>query len=320
MKYLGKDIDFSKYQWVDEFRKGINEYRAINPENLTKSNNHNTFYLKTTIWTEDTHIGELLGYIIAKKNGIKVCDAELYKTPSSSDNTKFIHGVISYVDKNIDEQIIPSGPIIRNYLQKINFSNKLYGNIDIETIFNAVFDFMNRHRRPYQEFLEFKQDFINMAVWDIKNMNPDRRMDNWFFRVNERTGKTDLYPMFDNEMILGFDEMIGKSEYSQEELSVADKKRKSAILTPEDIMKKQNYSDYEKFFNFLLLKYPIQTRKAFESVNNFTLEDLEDTLENIEGISKTRKKKVIQLFNKRTEQLNKIFEKNRINEKDKMHI
>ena len=220
MKYIGKDIDLSKYKWFDEFRKGIDEYRAIIPEKNEISNNHNRFFLKRTIWTEDTHIGEILAYIIAKKNGIKVCDAELYKSRTNSKN--FVNGVISYVSQSEDEQIIPSSSVVKEYLKKINYSKELFGNVDLETIINAVFSFMNEYKRPYQEFLEFKQDFINMIVWDIKNMNPDRRMDNWFFRVNERTGKTDLYPMFDNEMILGFDEMIGKSEYSQEELSVAD--------------------------------------------------------------------------------------------------
>lgn len=309
MKYLGRDIDLSKYRWYDEFRKGIDEYRAISPENENSSNNHNRFFLKRTIWTEDTHIGEFLGYLIAKKNGLRVCDAELYKGKSESPNKSPIYGVISYVSESKDEEILSSEILITKYMKMKEPLISLRGSIDPDTVFEVVFALMNKEKRPYQEFLDFKQDFINMAVWDIKNLNTDRRMENWYLRRNKRTGKIDLYPMFDNEMILGFDDRIGEREFSKDELDKADKARKSSILIPEDMHKDKYYSDYEAVMNFLLSKYPVQTKKALEMVSNFTEEDLQDALDSIEGIDDIRKRKVMQLLKKRKEELDRIYAK-----------
>ncbi len=309
MKYLGRDIDLSKYRWHDEFRKGIDEYRAISPENDDISNNHNRFFLKRTIWTEDTHIGEFLGYLIAKKNGLKVCDAELYEGKSESQNQSPIYGVISYVSMSKDEEILSSELLMTKYMKMKEPLIRLRGSIDPDSVFEAVFALMNKAKRPYQEFLDFKQDFINMAVWDIKNLNTDRRMENWYLRRNRRTGKIDLYPMFDNEMILGFDDRVGEREFSEDELVKADRARKSSILSPEDLHKDKYGSDYETVMNFLLSKYPVQTKRALEAVYNFTEKDLTETLDSIEGIDDIRKIKVMQLFKKREKEIDRIYAK-----------
>ena len=46
---------------------------------------------------------------------------------------------------------------------------------------------MYQFKRPYSEFIDFKQDFIDMVVYDIKLLNPDRGLENWFIRQNKST-------------------------------------------------------------------------------------------------------------------------------------
>jgi len=188
---------------------------------------------------------------------------------------------------------------------------KIYNGTDIDTIMDSIFGYMNRNGRPYQEFLDFKQDFINMAIYDLKYMNPDRRLNNWFIRKNKKTGQLDLYPMFDNEMILGFDNDLNDGKLSEETLEKEDLKRKSAILLPKDFVEQKSTSDYREFMEYLLKKYPVQTTKALEQVSNVTAEDLEEILNSIEDVREERTKSAVQLFNKREEELNKIYEKHK---------
>ena len=61
-----------------------------------------------------------------------------------------------------------------------------------------------------------------MSIYDLKYMNPDRRLNNWFIRKNKKTGQLDLYPMFDNEMILGFDNDLNDGKLSEETLEKED--------------------------------------------------------------------------------------------------
>ena len=310
MKYIGKTIDLKKYTLYDEIRKGLYEYRARNPELLNDRKNHNRFYFKRTIWTEDTHISEFLGFLLGKKNGIKVCECELYKAPLLLNN-KFDYGVISYEKTCQDDILISPGLIIKDFLEKQNSDKEIYNGTDIDTIMDSIFGYMNRNGRPYQEFLDFKQDFINMAIYDLKYMNLDRRLNNWFIRKNKKTGQLDLYPMFDNEMILGFDNDLNDGKLSEETLEKEDLKRKSAILLPKDFVEQKSTSDYREFMEYLLKKYPVQTTKALEQVSNVTAEDLEEILNSIEDVREERTKSAVQLFNKREEELNKIYEKHK---------
>lgn len=306
MKYIGKPIDLEKYTLHDQIRKGLYEYRARNSELFKDRKKHNKLYLKRTIWTEDTHISEFLGFLLGRKNGFKVCESELYKAPLL--NNKFDYGVISYEETSENDTLILPRSIIKDFLENQNSDKEIYNGVDIDTIMASIFFYMNENRRPYQEFLDFKQDFINMMLYDLKYMNPDRRLNNWFIREDKKTGQVDLYPMFDNEMILGFDYDLQGNRLSEESLDEEDSKRKSAVLLPKDFMLGKSESDYKEFMKYLLKKYPVQTQKAFNQVSNVTSQYLEEVLSDIEDIRKGRIERSVQLFNKREEELNKIYE------------
>ena len=113
------------------------------------------------------------------------------------------------------------------------------------------------------------------------------------------------------KMILGFDNDLNDGKLSEETLEKEDLKRKSAILLPKDFVEQKSTSDYREFMEYLLKKYPVQTTKALEQVSNVTAEDLEEILNSIEDVREERTKSAVQLFNKREEELNKIYEKHK---------
>lgn len=316
MKFEGKQIDLEKYSLYDEWRKGIFEYRAKNPINLDSRENDNSFFLKRTIWRADIHIGELLGYIIGDAIGVKVCKAEMYKKELLKPG-KYDLGIMSYVSKNQYDRLVPPKSIVKDYIQKQGRNKDDAYLADIDTIINSIYSYMNKCNRPYQEFLDLKQDFINMVVFDIKYLNTDRTLENWFIRKNEKTGEIDLYPMFDNEMILGFDEDVSSKDLTESEIEKLDKNKTSAIVTPTDSIKGKKYSNYEDLMKHLLVKYPKQTKKALELTSKLSLNDLEKILEEIEGISLQRKQRVTKLFEKREDRINTIYREYEKEEKER---
>ena len=211
MEYTYKIIDTEKYKLYDKFKNGIFEYRAINPTNNDKRNNHNSFFAKRALWSEDLHLGEFLSdYIVST---------------------------------------------------------------DVDTVFKAIFWFMYQFKRPY-----------------------------------------DLYPMFDNEMILGFDDDISYSKtLSNEKLSYSyeDIKRSSAIVTPDEMINNKNSVNYKKLFTFLLNRYPIQTQNALDKFKNFDISNLYEILNSLPDLTENRKNFALKLFDCRSKSLEEIYKNNK---------
>ena len=304
MEYTYNVINLNKYEKYDELRKGIFEYRAKSPENTLSRENHNIFFAKRALWSPDLHIGEHLAGLIGKKCGFKICDTELYRHPIYPADK----GIISFVSLSENDKLITPKRIIQEYLKYQNLEYKDLVYTDIDTVFKAIFWFMYQYKRPYDEFSIFKQDFVDMLIFDLELLNPDRGLENWFIRQNTQTKAIDLYPMFDNEMILGFDREITDSELSSEQLKYEDSKTASAILTPEAQLKHERQVDYGKLFKYLLRKYPIQVQNSLQKFQNFSVVNLLDILNQLPDLSETRKKLVISLFDTRNQSLNKIYD------------
>ncbi len=312
MKYIGEPIEKNKYKQEDIYsrEKGIYEYVAINPQNEDSRKNHNRFFVKLSIWNPDQHFGEFLGAVIAQKVGFKTCDVKLFRRQRP--NTKYFDdGIISYVETSkYDDLFLPRG-MIKRYRNEVNENPEAYWVLNVDTIMNAGFKEFRDNRRPEAEFLKFKQDIINMMVYDIKFTNADRDSENWKIRKNSKTGEIDLYPMFDNAAILGFERKIiiknnNPKEY-EKEIKEYDNERVSSIITPALEMQEEVDEDYKTVLKYLLKKYPEQTKKAVEAVNSFTVEDLKEILNNIEGISEERKKFTIDVFNERDKNVKEIY-------------
>ena len=122
MEYTYKIIDTEKYKLYDKFKNGIFEYRAINPTNNDKRNNHNSFFAKRALWSEDLHLGEFLSGLIGKKQGFIICENSLYRDSFNHND----YGVISYVELSQDDIIITPKRIILRLFKKSKYPLWLY--------------------------------------------------------------------------------------------------------------------------------------------------------------------------------------------------
>lgn len=298
-------------------KNGLFEYQAINPTDLDNRKNKNNFFFKRTIWINDAHLGEMLAWIIANKIGFKICDVELYKKPLMKKG-KYDQGILSYVEKSEDDLLLNPAVLIKDYLRSVNsklmFEKGIY---DIDTILNSIFHECLKESRPYQEFLDIKQELINMIVFDFKFLNTDRTVNNWMLRKDTKSGILDMYPMFDNEEILGFDMNLEDGEtFSREQIEKLNKQRKISVISPSDIGKAEDQVEYEEVLRHLLRKYPVQTKKALDAVNKFKVRDLEIALDDIDGVSKERKKLTLGLFIARSKAINRVYEEETKNKKE----
>lgn len=298
-------------------KNGLFEYQAINPTDLENRKNKNNFFFKRTIWINDAHLGEMLAWIIANKIGFKICDVELYKKPLMKKG-KYDQGILSYVEKSEDDLLLNPAFLIKDYLRSVNsklmFEKGIY---DIDTILNSIFHECLKESRPYQEFLDIKQELINMIVFDFKFLNTDRMVNNWMLRKDTKSGILDMYPMFDNEEILGFDMNLEDGEtFSREQIEKLNKQRKISVISPSDIGKAEDKVEYEEILRYLLRKYPVQTKKALDAVNKFKVRDLEIALDDIDGVSKERKNLTLGLFIARSKAINRVYEEETKNKKE----
>lgn len=288
MKYKGRSLDSKEYFLADIYNesRGIYEYRRKEPKNESSRKNHNGLFLKTNKWSDTLHIGELVGCLIAQKIGFKACDVELFRKHRV--RNLYDIGAMSYIELSKDDSTIAAENYIRKYKKLNNIPYPASRTVDIDTIFGAIFGLMQTEHRPYQEYLNFKQDFINMIIFDIKLLNADRILENWLIRKNRTTGEIDLYPMFDNSAILGFErEVPPKIEGREEEYEKAieaysEEERPISITSPKKRNKENEAENYREVLRYLLQKYPTETKKALIQAEQFTVKDLEEILDEID--------------------------------------
>lgn len=304
MKYVGKPLNLEKYVKVDDYsrEKGIYEFQAKKTENELSRKNHNSFFLKLSKWDTEQHLAEMLGFLIAKKIGFKVCDAEMLKSPRAG-TPYYDTGVLSYVEKSKNDLIMLPEKMIKDYRKTINSNPEADWIYNIDEVINSAFKRVTEKNRPYEEFLNFKQDFINMMIYDIKFINADRVADNWMIREDKETGEFDMYPMYDNASILGFATRripnVKDDEKYKEEIKELEQKRQCAIITPESQVECEIEEEYHSMLKYMLKKYPQQTTNAINAVNTFTRKDLEEILNEMEDITPERKKITLDMFDER---------------------
>ncbi|MGN1330090.1 MAG: hypothetical protein ACI4VN_01970 [Clostridia bacterium] len=332
MKYKGRTLDSKEYFLADIYNesRGIYEYRRKEPQNETSRKNHNGLFLKISKWSNTLHIGELVGCLIAQKIGFKTCDVELFRQHRI--RNLYDIGAISYIELAKDDTIITAESQITRHKKLNNMPYPISQTVDIDTIFDAIFRLMQTEHRPYQEYLKFKQDFINMIIFDIKVLNSDRTLENWLIRKNKTTGEIDLYPMFDNSAILGFEENVppeteGEEEYEKIVKDYNEKEKTIAITTPKKRNTENQAESYREVLMYLLQKYPIETKKAIIQSEKFTVKDLKEILDEIdpgnnEGeapieIETSRKQFAIDLYLSREKGIKEIIQEFQIAQKKK---
>ena len=305
MDFIGTPIDLTKYRLDDRYNNYISEYVAKSPENLQSRNNQNRFFLKRNLYSDDLHIGEALAFFIGKNLNFNMCDIEIYKSPLLKPGVYDL-GIKSYVALAEDDIIVSPERIIKLYLESKGEKFDPSKSLDVDTIIQSMFFYVQKYNRPYQEFLDFKQEFINMLVYDARFMIPDRNRDNCFFRLNKKSRILDLYPMFDNEAILGFG--CPPEKLSNKTLEELDEENKMAIVTPFEIYKKEKYANYKDVINYIKRLYPKETKKALKMVSKISEKDLEEFFMRVENVSEIRKTTTIDLLSKRKDFFDKTYE------------
>lgn len=301
--YKTVTIDLQKYEQVYENPTGRIEYYLIDmPKEYTREDK-TKFEYKRCIFEPDMHLGEMTAYKAAEKIGIPCCRVELFKRPYTSKPHLFETGIISYYDTSNNDELYASDSIVTRYMRKRGIMHDYMA--DIDTIFAAAYEKFKQENRPLGEFLKFKKDFIFMTVFDLQFGNFDRGLNNWFIRRNKITGAMDLYPMFDNEAILGFTDEIPE-DMSYQEIAEFNNARKSKVTISSDRVSRK-YTDFRDLYTYLLSKYPLETRYATKKVTSFMVSDLDTILNNLPDITPERKEFARRNFMYRKMTLEKIY-------------
>lgn len=303
-------IDTSKYTLVNEYPEFRYEYNikelAADRGFVYTRNQIAKFVYKKRTREPYIHIGEKVAYELAKKAGIKCCRVELYKlhVPERMGN-KYDRGAISVFEQSSEDVLISGYWVVREQARKMGIEN--YFKSDIDLIFEGAKRRFEQKKRPIEEYNAFVEDFIDMTVFDLKFGNYDRKLENWILRHNTHTGVIDLYPMYDNEAILGFafDE---PEEYDLDTMNELINQQRSVVCRPED-RERNEAVNFDEMLEYLLSKYPAQTEKSLEKVLKITLEDLNDILDNIPDLPEERKRFARSMFVYRDVYVRKILKK-----------
>lgn len=299
-------IDTNEYKVYDEYSISKKEYIRRNPKDSDSRNNHNMFMFKINFDDTDVDVAEEVAYHIAEKVGIPCCEANLAKILRRGTTNTFDTGVRSFYNYSNRDYICTPTFWINEYLNDMGKSISQNHIFDVNLIFEALFHKMvEKEKLPYEEFLRVKQDIINMIVYDIKFGNYDRGRNNWQLVQDRSSKKIDLYPMFDNEAILGFDSV--ENYKTAEDVGHYNSSNRMKIIRPED--RSKGSSNYLDLYEYLLKKYPQEAILATNKANRFTFEDLEKLLDRYNNLSKERKDFVKRVFLDRDLKTKFIFRK-----------
>ncbi len=144
---------------------------------------------------------------------------------------------------------------------------------------------------------QVKQDIINMVTFDCKFANTDRNDENYALKFNPTEKKTNLYPLFDNEYILGLSEYKDKiisytAPLLQEHIDKKMISRMGITCQPTNV-------GYQTMMAYLFTTYPKETQKAYNCVMKFTESDLVNLMNQCEGLSDIHKDYALKIFRSR---------------------
>ena len=214
------------------------------------------------------HYGEFVGYLLATGSRTPACKVELANLSKYYEN---IHkernngtpeakdGCITYscLDRN---QMLEHGKVVVDtYIRETTEMSSDYGkyyenNIDvtIAAIENSIREFYQKssiERSP--EYVEAKvaenrKRAIDMIVYDCLYGNNDRHDENWALVKDAEGRDIQLYPLYDNERVLGLYENINSIEKSLSNDSVETDSEKtlfSRMTVPNEKGKSSSYKD-----------------------------------------------------------------------------
>lgn len=308
-----KTLDTEEYKYDDDYQ---DKYFYIRKKyiNENQRNNENKLVFKDNLTCVDIDFGEAVAYQIGKRTIGNICKAELMKKSRLSFNSeKFSYGVASYYSFSKNDEMVISSWFIRKYLE---FQNKSLDNlqrrvVSIDDSLQAIkYQMVILDNRPITEYLKVKQQFIDMIMFDCKFGNYDRNTENWMLIKDKTTGVYDLYPLFDNEAILGFDRNIDdfrisskdKQGLTKQQVMMQEKKLivdynktlKLKSSVPNDELK--GGSTVKDVLKYVSNKYPEQAKNSVKALLKFSYRDFAELLDTFPELSEERKQLVKKMF------------------------
>ena len=257
------------------------------------------------------HYGEFVGSVLARLADIPTCKAELAHLSQYYENIhkEINHGTPEEKDGCIiysqleREDTLEAGKIIierfkaryRESYERIIKDDKCKGDVNdnVELVFassiSQVADFYRMKGIYSEEFIQAKiqqtrKRIIEMIVYDCLYGNYDRHDENWSMHIKGNEN-IDLYPLYDNERVLGLYEnqsFIEDTLRNQEVEKKTDENFFSRMHVPGETKKN---STYKEMLEYLMNTYPQETREILQKqLSRHTAESIRKLLEECEGL------------------------------------
>ena len=261
------------------------------------------------------HFGELFAYILADKVGMKACPVQLVSLHDFRNdygkNKYFFTACMSECMRQPDESITPGESVINNYryhnsknfdeiVRERNYSYKpedvnmvLSPDDNVDVAIEAIKYETRRYEEKMGVFSDEDiemhvdnnvQDMIDMIVFDNIFGNSDRHNENWSV-IYSNIGTMYVYPMYDNEAILGF-------RRPEAMIKALANRGLSHDLNARVNFSRMGFSPihsgvtYKSMLEHLMLMYPEQTVNSMNKIiNNVSISDLEQLYDSAKGIT-----------------------------------
>ncbi len=235
------------------------------------------------------HYGELVGYKLAKNASVKSCPAELAHLSRYYPNVhKFLNngtpipkdGCLVYSLLDAGDELQP-GKVILDYFRfeqnrkfhDLTAKDGKQADLDdnIEVVLSAIEyrtrDFYRKKGNTSLEHIESqvqKNRFsaIQMMVYDCLYGNNDRHDENWSMRRNNE--EIELYPLYDNEKVLGLYENQNEIERMLKDGNVEKVSEQLLFSRMKAPGETKKHSSYKDVLNYLMKSYHEETSLALE--------------------------------------------------------
>lgn len=257
------------------------------------------------------HYGEMVGGILGERAKIETCKSELahhshyysniYKERAHA-TTEEKDGCIIYSQLSTGDTL-EAGKIVIDRFKESNENryqslakNSIYRgkiNDDIELILLSVSSRVEKFYKMGGNYLEkyiqsriyqTKKKFIEMVVYDCLYGNYDRHEGNWSMHLHSNE-EIDIYPLYDNERVLGLYEnqnFIEKMLIEKEPEQIMDKIFFSRMRVPGE---KKEFSTYKDMLRYLMYAYPEETQETLKrQLDSNTVQSTTSCLEQCEGL------------------------------------
>ena len=262
------------------------------------------------------HIGEYFGYKIAEKAGLNCCPVDLVtlhdKKNRFSDKILFYTACASHSLKKDESCIIPGEVVVSDFCNNrsneykmaltefmdnhnnLGFINSeiLENNVDfvIASIVNETINIeKNFGKRTSEEIAndcsENIKNAIEMIVYDCIFGNHDRHSGNWSMEIDADNGKATMYPMYDNEAVLG----LRMTENEVQNILNSDNPNKEIdekLCSRMGFGKESSKISYKKMLEHLVQKYPEYAIPSIQKITSRVDEEfIRDLYDGLNGIS-----------------------------------